>query len=56
MVSLDVKQIESVAQIYSRIIIEQTSETQQKVDIDFIFSELRVVVSLPTFERLFKFS
>ena len=38
------------------IVIDEKSDTIQKIEIDFIFSEFRVVVSLPTYDKLIKFS
>ena len=48
--------MDSQNQIYSKIVIEQKDADTQKIDIDFLFSDLQLVISLSTFERLIKFS
>lgn len=51
---LNHKDIESTSQIFIRAIIDPDPEIS-KQDVEFIFSDLRVIVSLPTFEKLFRF-
>ena len=54
-VALNLKEIESVSQVYVRVLIDPNPK-QTKYEVDFVFSDLRSVVSFPTFERLFRFS
>lgn len=53
--TLNIKDIENVSQVYIRAIIDP-DPSQTKKEIDFIFSDMRVVVSFVTFEKLFHFS
>lgn len=54
--TLNVMEIQQQSQIYCRIIIEEKTPDCQKIDIDFIFSEFRIVVSLPTIQQVLNFT
>lgn len=54
--TLNVMEIQQTSQIFCRVIIEEKQPDCQKVDIDFIFSEFRIVISLPTIQQVLKFT
>ena len=52
--NLKMKDLDRDIQFYAKVIIDQDGITT-KQEVDLIFSDLRLIISLTTFEKLFKF-